>query len=474
MDCNLFLVQNNTIKINLLEGDIMLSSNIRRLTKICDFIVSEKMRILCRGDNQKAFTRDRALPFYDVLYLSLVKKGITLSTELYNWFKIKKGVDFMPTTEEAYLKQRRNLNPDAFKALNTTYMEDFYNLDEKILDNGYIVLAIDGTDFEIPNTPSNREYFGETKNQFNSKPLARASASAIFDINNNFILDLVIDKYRTSEIIMAKKNIDQVLSIIGTQKLLVICDRGYPSLDFFHYLEQRNIKFIIRLTNKDYKAERSAMKSHDEMIQIKHLYSRLQHIKKNYPKTYEELVQKEYTELRIVKTILDSGAEEILITNLSKDDFTTEHIIHIYGQRWGVEESFNTLKNKLKIEQFTGYSHQFIYQDLYAQTFVYNMLQDMMRSAEMELQTNIKKKQKVFNRQYKNQRQINENRAIGLMKGELIHILLCEDNQLREERYRKLVTTMQRYTSVVRKERPATPRIWNKTNKNSTNQKSSF
>ena len=60
------------------------------------------------------------------------------------------------------------------------------------------------------------------------------------------------------------------------------------------------------------------------------------------------------------------------------------------------------------------------------------------------------------------------------MKGELIHILLCEDNQLREERYRKLVTTMQRYTSVVRKERPATPRIWNKTNKNSTNQKSSF
>lgn len=474
MDCNLFLVQNSSIKINLLEGDIVLSSNIRRLTKICDFVVSEKMRILCRGDNQNAFTRDRTLPFYDVMYLSLVKKGITLSTELYNWFKIKKGVDFMPTTEEAYLKQRRNLNPDAFKALNTTYMEDFYHLDEKILDNGYIVLAIDGTDFEIPNTPSNREYFGETKNQFNTKALARASASAIFDINNNFILDLNIDKYKTSEIIMAKKNINQVLNIIGTQKLLIICDRGYPSLESFHYLEQRNIKFVIRLQSKDYKAERSTMKSHDEMIQIKHLYSRLKHIKKNYTKTYEELVQKEYTELRVVKTILNSGAEESLITNLTEDDFTAEHIIHIYGQRWGVEESFNTLKTKLKIERFTGYSHQFIYQDLYAQTFVYNMLQDMMRSAEIELQTSIRKKQKVSNQQYRNQKQINENRALGLMKEELIHILLCEDNQSREERYRKLVTTMQRYTSVVRGERPTNPRIWNKANKNSTNQKNSF
>lgn len=452
----------------------MLSSNVRRLTKICDFIVSDKMRILCRGDNQKAFTRDRTLPFYDVLYLSLVKRGITLSTELYNWFKIKKGADFMPTTEEAYLKQRRNLNPDAFKALNSMYLEDFYNLDEKILDEGYIVLAIDGTDFEIPNTPSNREYFGETKNQFNTKALARASASAIFDINNNFILDLTIDKYKTSEITMAKENINQVLNIIGTQKLLIICDRGYPSLEFFHYLEQRNIKFVMRLKSKDYKAERLAMKTHDEIIQIKHLYSRLQHIKKNFPNIYEELVQKEYTELRVVKTILNSGAEETLITNLTRDEFTTEHIIHIYGQRWGVEESFNTLKNKLKIEWFTGYSHQIIYQDLYAQTVIYNILQDMIRSAEIELQASIKKSQKFSKQQYKNQKQINENRALGLMKEELIHILLCEDNHLREERYRKLMTTMQRYTSVVRRERPATPRIWNKANKNSTNRKNSF
>ena len=75
----------------------------------------------------------------------------------------------------------------------------------------------------------------------------------------------------------------------------------------------------MRLKSKDYKAERSAMKSHDEIIQIKHLYSRLQHIKKNYFQTYGELVQKEYTELRVVKTILNSGAEESLITNLTKD-----------------------------------------------------------------------------------------------------------------------------------------------------------
>ena len=52
---------------------------------------------------------------------------------------------------------------------------------------------------------------------------------------------------------------NQVLSIIGTQKLLLICDRGYPSLEFFQHLEQRNIRFVMRLKSKDYKAERSAM-----------------------------------------------------------------------------------------------------------------------------------------------------------------------------------------------------------------------
>lgn len=398
------------------------------MNESCKLISSPKMRKICRGNSTTAFTRDRDLPFYDVLYLSLIKKGKTLSTELFKWFKLKKGDGAMSTSSEAYLKQRRNLNPEAFLILNDNYMENFYKTNEKILDRGYIVTAIDGTDFEIPNTPDNRDYFGHSVNQFNHQNVARASSSAIYDVNNDFIINIEVDKYDT------------------------------------------DVKFIIRLKSKDFKSESRNMKSNDELTKIYHLYSRMQFYKKKYPEFYKKIIQKEYTELRIIKTLLKSKTEEKLITNLNYNEFNTEQIVKLYGQRWSIEESFNTLKNKLKIESFTGYSKQFIYQDIYAQTFIYNMLQDMIHNADEKLQQDIKNSAK----QFKNRRKINENKALGLMKEELIHILLCENDKSRGRQYMKLVKSMERYTSTVRSGLPPNVRHWNKSNIYRTNLKDSF
>jgi hypothetical protein len=431
------------------------------------------MRIICRGDNPTAFTRDRALPYYDVLFLSLIKKGISLSMELCNWFKAKKGDEIMTVTDEAYLKQRRNLNPQAFTLLNDEFIMDFYHDNEKILDTGYIVAAIDGTDLEIPNTLENREYFGTAKNQSTNK-LARAAASAIYDLNNDFIIDITVDKFNASEIEMAKANIIKALSVLGNQKLLIVFDRNYPSLEFFHYLKEKNIKFVIRLSSKDYKNEKAEMKSNDETIKIKHTNSRLQLSKEKYPEFYEKASKLEHTALRIVKVQLPSGIEEELITNLDEEEFNTEHIIRLYGQRWGVEEGFNTLKNKLKIESFTGYSKQMIYQDVYAQTLVYNMVQDMLHSANENLKANDISKEKCLKRRNKHAKKVNENKAIGLMKEDLINIMLCEDDSIRGEMFLKLIRKMQKYTSVIRTNRPSTKRSWSNSNKYKTNMKSSF
>lgn len=384
------------------------------MNESCKLISSPKMRKICRGNSTTAFTRDRDLPFYDVLYLSLIKKGKTLSTELFKWFKLKKGDGAMSTSSEAYLKQRRNLNPEAFLILNDNYMENFYKTNEKILDRGYIVTAIDGTDFEIPNTPDNRDYFGHSVNQFNHQNVARASSSAIYDVNNDFIINIEVDKYDTSEIVLAKRNIMHIQKVIDNHKLIVIMDKAYASLEFYDFLQNLDVKFIIRLKSKDFKSESRNMKSNDELTKIYHLYSRMQFYKKKYPEFYKKIIQKEYTELRIIKTLLKSKTEEKLITNLNYNEFNTEQIVKLYGQRWSIEESFNTLKNKLKIESFTGYSKQFIYQDIYAQTFIYNMLQDMIYNADEKLQQDIKNSAK----QFKNRRKINENKALGLMKEE--------------------------------------------------------
>ena len=111
----------------------------------------------------------------------------------------------------------------------------------------------------------------------------------------------------------------------------------------------------------------------------------------------------------------------------------------IYGKRCGIEESYNCTKNKLKIESFTGNLPIFIYQDIYAQVFVYNQIQDMIYTGNEELIKANKEKQ--LKLEYK----INENKAIGIYKEQYIKILLIQDEIERNYEFDNLIKEMERY-----------------------------
>ena len=127
-----------------------------------EFVFNEKTRELCRLEGEKyknTFTRDRKIPVPDLLMLSLNKQGKTTSFEIRDYELKKKGLEKVEYTDEAYLKQRRLLNPNVFKEANRVYLQDFYEGTEVTTAKGYIQVAIDGSKGEIPNTPKNRKFF---------------------------------------------------------------------------------------------------------------------------------------------------------------------------------------------------------------------------------------------------------------------------------------------------------------------------
>ena len=63
------------------------------------------------------------------------------------------------------------------------------------------------------------------------------------------------------------------------QKLCILFDRLFPSIEFFHFLNKNRIKFVCRLKNIAYKEEKEEMKTNDECIDIKITPNRMQHIK---------------------------------------------------------------------------------------------------------------------------------------------------------------------------------------------------
>lgn len=89
------------------------------------------------------------------------------------------------------------------------YSIGFYNEfpDEIKLFKEYILTAIDGSDFEIPNTKLTRENYNSTKN---NTSVARAHISNCFDLLNHYILSTVIDPETSDEREMDREHLKKI------------------------------------------------------------------------------------------------------------------------------------------------------------------------------------------------------------------------------------------------------------------------
>ena len=137
--------------------------------------------------------------------------------------------------------------------------------------------------------------------------------------------------------------------------------------------------------------------------------------------------------------LLSSGETEILITNLGRKAFKTADFKDLYHLRWGVETKYNTLKNKLDIEDFSGKTLVTVQQDFYATLFLSNISAAAKTEADDIIRSNNAAKD------LKHEYKTNENILIGKLKDKLILILLNDNSEYRQLLLDKLIAQVARY-----------------------------
>jgi hypothetical protein len=137
--------------------------------------------------------------------------------------------------------------------------------------------------------------------------------------------------------------------------------------------------------------------------------------------------------LRMVRIWLDDQKTdcEILATNLPMDLFTVADFREIYHLRWNIETAYQTLKDRLQMENFTGTKPILIEQDIYSTIYVSNLAEDIARDIEQEQAEH-------FQNDYKHRMAVNRSVCIGLLKSDLIYILLEKDPAVQDELFQKL------------------------------------
>lgn len=443
----------------------MRGAYIDRIQKLSEKLSDPALAERARKINSNTFSRNRKMPLKDILLCCLSKKGLTTTLELRNYFKQKEDPS-MKMSKQGYLQQRRRLNPEVFSYLNDEYLAVFYHSSEPKLWNGFLLLVIDGSKAEVPNSTENRKRFGKSNNQHSELGQVRALVSGMYDILNQFYLDIEISHISASETELAKKNLNHLQHMDIKQPVLAIFDRGYPSIEFIDFLETEKISYLFRLSSNDYKFERGNIGSTDETVILRHTYQRLGKIRKKHPERFEHMKEKSNTNTRITTSILPSGKELALITNLPFE-FSQKELEDLYYQRWEIEKKYHTLKNKMKFESVTGKSTIYVDQDFRAQVLVYNMLQDIRKEADEGVSVKGRAKGSKY------PMHTNENIAIGLFKEQMIKLILETNDVRRGKLLFELQEEMEEYILPQRK-LPGKERKKNLSNKYKNNQKNSF
>jgi hypothetical protein len=376
-----------------------------------------------------------------VFIMNFVKKSLQI--ELDSFFNDVNRTNFT-VTKQAFSEARQKISPIAFIKMSDGIIEWFYKDTSFKRYKGFRLLSIDGTVLELNNSEKLRDVFGYAQNQ--SEKVARARASGLYDIENNMIITSILGKLKSNERSQAEELINK-LEDIGFSNDLILFDRGYPSKDLISFIEQKKIKYLMRVSKAFINAVNDA-KNEDQIVEMK----------------YKGVIYK----IRVLKFQLDSGVIETLVTNIFDETFDVADFKELYFKRWGIEVKYNELKNRLQIENFSGETPIAIEQDFYATMYLSNMVSLARLDANASITEANKEKDLKY--EYK----VNTNILIGKLKNSLVLMLLEKSPRKRSKMLEKIMKEIARNVIPIRPGRQFSRRTTRRANGNALNRKKSI
>ena len=327
------------------------------------------------------FIRDRKMTQKEYTAFILSQRSCTSYIETIRFFTIWLKNDFKTISSQGIGKQRMFIDPKVFIDMYECFIDELYSKFSGFSKfQGYIIGACDGSIVDLPNVTLTREEFPVGDENLLKEKRIRARVSCILDVHSKHILTAKIVETTVNEIDLAIEHLENLRQRLDITKLITIYDRGYPSIELMTKIIDLNSKFLIRLPKNVFIHQIKQMKSNDEIIQINMINSRLNNFDDENLK--EKARKRGRLEIRIALVDIGKDEPEILATNLTPEEFTTEDLKELYKKRWTVETGFDRLKNLIEIEDFSGIRRPIIEQDFYAHLFVYNLAMTIKNHAE--------------------------------------------------------------------------------------------
>lgn len=389
----------------MLESKVKIIDELHQFLKL---VMNEDAVLKSFASSPGDFSRTRKLPLDTLaLFISKLCKK-TLSVELENFFQ-EMGLE-QPCTASAFTQQRKKLRATFFQSWNDLLLLSYsYHCSKEIKRwKGYRVVAVDGSNISLVNTPVLKEYFGGQSNQ--QCFFVQAKTLYCYDVLNELVLSGQISPYRIGELTLTYPLIKDF-----EKDMLLIYDRNFFNYKMIalHLWKEEQSRFIIRAkeNNPVIKAFIKSKKI-SEVVELYPLPSAIKCLsKEGITITRDKAIKVRLVRVELRETV------EVLATNLWKEP--SNNFKELYNKRWGIETNIHLQKNILQLECFSGLTVQTIKQDFFATIFLANLHSILIKEAQEHLNKSS------VNRKYP--RKVNKNKSQGKLRSMLVQLFRSKE-----------------------------------------------
>jgi hypothetical protein len=146
----------------------------------------------------------------------------------------------------------------------------------------------------------------------------------------------------------------------------------------------------------------------------------------------------DHVQVRLVKVVLRTGEVEILMTSLlDQVKYKIADFKVLYSKRWGVETSFDRLKNQLEVECFSSGKVNNVKQDFHAAVLLQVLEAIMSKAQDWQVRANS------IHRGLKHVYHINKSKAYAILSDHLVGLFLKDEDSMTKhvESYQKEITS---------------------------------
>jgi hypothetical protein len=199
------------------------------------------------------------------------------------------------------------------------------------------LFALDGSVFEVADTPANRAAFGSSSNQHKEGAFPQLQTLALCEVGTHTVTDFAFGPYAVSEVALSEALLPRL-----PKGVLLLMDRGLSYYEQVRLVRQRDSHVLARV-----KAEQRALPVEDVLPDG----SYLSHI---YPSFNDRRAGRGGIPVRVIRyTHNDPGrdgcgeASCLLTTVLNPSELSAPEAIELYPWRWEEESTLEEIKEVL-------------------------------------------------------------------------------------------------------------------------------